>query len=181
MGTLVGHANRPLTAEFCRRAMIKNTLSLSWRIGRAVMLANKEAQIGRIGEVVIDALGGTRTGRVLFAGKITSVTRKVYKGHTVGEVIIGSVLPDEDDGPRFEGSLKSKRGTKPGLNRSPFQKRKPSCGTYHRGRIDHIMHGAGPHFCPRCRKRPCIRYTRLQVWAEGCRYRDMCRSSVDRH
>lgn len=97
VGTLVGHANRPLTAEFCERAMIKNTVSLSWRIGRAVMLANKQGRIGQVGQIIIDALGGPGTGKVLFAGKITEVSRRVYKGHTVGEISISAIAQDEMD------------------------------------------------------------------------------------
>lgn len=114
VGTLVGHAIRPLTAEFCQRAMIKNTISLSWRIGRAVMLANKQGRIGDVGNVVIDALGGFSTGRVLFAGKVIEVTRRVYKGHTVGEVTIAPLSQDdkvEDASDEYDGILKSEKET----------------------------------------------------------------------
>ena len=76
------------------------------------MLANKQANIGRIDKILIDALGGTKTGRLLFAGKITIVSRRVYKGHTVGEVEIAALAHDEEDDPdserqRFTGSAMS--------------------------------------------------------------------------
>lgn len=111
VGTLIGYAARPLTAEFCQTAMIKNTTSLSWRLGRAVTLAKKQANIGQIDKILIDALGGPETGRLLFAGKITHVSRRVYKGHTVGDVEITALAHDEEDDPdasdarpRFSGS-----------------------------------------------------------------------------
>lgn len=109
VGTLIGFAARPLTAEFCKAAMIKNTTSLSWSLGRAVTLANKQANIGQIDKILIDALGGPETGRLLFAGKITHVSRRVYKGHTVGEVEITALENDEEDDPdltrpRFTGT-----------------------------------------------------------------------------
>lgn len=120
VGTLIGYAARPLTAEFCRRAMIKNTTSLSWRLGRAVTLANKNANIGQIDKILIDALGGPETGRLLFSGKITHVSRRVYKGHTVGEVEITALSYDEEDDPegerpKFSGSATSRLLTRRGM------------------------------------------------------------------
>jgi hypothetical protein len=77
------------------------------------MLANKSSQISHIGQIVIDAIGGPSTGKILFAGKILEVTRTVYKGHTIGEVTIAAMAGDEDevDDPehpkeKFEGLLK---------------------------------------------------------------------------
>ncbi|WWC91500.1 uncharacterized protein L201_006446 [Kwoniella dendrophila CBS 6074] len=109
MGTQVGHASRPLTVEFCQKAMIKNTVSLSWRIGRAVTLANKQHNISNVGSVIIDAIGGTETGKVLFAGKIVEINRRVYKGHSIGEVVIAASQPDEgveDQSVTYTGTLK---------------------------------------------------------------------------
>ncbi|KAL7422066.1 hypothetical protein Q5752_003841 [Cryptotrichosporon argae] len=105
MGTLVGHANRPLSAEFCETAMVKNTVSLSWRLGRTVMLANKQAQIANIGSLLVDALGGSDTARVLFAGKVVEVNRRSYKGHSVGELVVAAVEA-EDESMVFEGVVK---------------------------------------------------------------------------
>lgn len=112
VGTLVGQAHRPLSASFCDKALIKNTVSLSWRLGRAVILANKQAQIGNVGNILVDALGGSSTAKVLFSGKIVEVGRRVYKGHSIGEVVIASLPKDdesEDAQISFEGTLKSER------------------------------------------------------------------------
>ena len=109
--------------------MIVNTVSLSWHIGRAVALARKQSNVDQIGQVVVDAVGGPKTAKVLFSGKITEVGRRcvpthpqkcyhnscfprLYKGHTIGEVVIAAHSADEDAGDdsakpeaRFNGTL----------------------------------------------------------------------------
>lgn len=76
MGSLTGAAKRPLTVEECRRFAVKNTVSLAWRIGRAVDFARKQHAIGQVGQVIIDAVGGAETAKLLFAGKIVEVSRR---------------------------------------------------------------------------------------------------------
>jgi DUF917 family protein len=112
MGTHAGAAQRPLTKAQCQQAMIKNTISQTWRLGRAVSLANKQSNIGKIGEILVDALGGKKTARVLFSGKVVDVSRKIFKGHSYGEIVIQALRSEEEedgDGPkeRFEGVMKS--------------------------------------------------------------------------
>jgi DUF917 family protein len=113
MGTHVGQASCPLKADYVDNAMIKNTVSLSWRIGRAISLARKQSSLSRIGSILVDAVGGSNSARVLFMGKITDVRRSLYKGHTIGELIITALTVDDDvddDDPnhpmeRFTGTL----------------------------------------------------------------------------
>lgn len=94
--------------------MIRNTVSQSWRLGRAVSLARYKANLGNLGPVLVEALGGSSTAKVLFSGKITEVNRTMYKGHSVGEVVIQAlqVEEEEEEDPsnpkeRYEGTLKS--------------------------------------------------------------------------
>jgi DUF917 family protein len=113
MGTHAGAASRPLTRAECDGCMVKNTVSQAWRLGRSVALANKTANIGQIGSVLVDALGGSRASRVLFSGKIMEVNRRLFKGHTVGEIVIKAVGAGEvDEGEagkeKFEGTVTSK-------------------------------------------------------------------------
>lgn len=75
-------------------------MSLSWRIGREVVRARKENRIDSVAESIIDAVGGSETGRVLFKGKIVGVERKLYMGHVYGEVII------ESTGTEYAGKIK---------------------------------------------------------------------------
>jgi len=88
MGSHVGCADGPVTGAETRRWAVENTISLSWRIGREVARARKENRIENVAESIIDAVGGSETGRVLFKGKIVGVERKLWMGHIYGEVII---------------------------------------------------------------------------------------------
>lgn len=74
--TLAGVASRPLRVEDLGVSMIVNTVSLSWHIGRAIALARKQSNIDLIGQVVVDAVGGSKTAKVLFSGKIIDVGRR---------------------------------------------------------------------------------------------------------
>ena len=94
--------------------MIRNTVSQTWRLGRAVALANKQANVGNVGGVLVEALGGDEAAKVLFAGKIVDVGRRLFKGHSIGEIVIQALTADEEEGddpdhPRlkFGGTLTS--------------------------------------------------------------------------
>ncbi|WWC69837.1 uncharacterized protein I206_103780 [Kwoniella pini CBS 10737] len=95
MGTSAQVVARPLTKTECQKALIRNTVSQSWRIGRAVALANKQSNIDNIGSVLVDSLGGDKAARVLFEGKIVSVGRRLYKGHSYGEIEIHALAGDD--------------------------------------------------------------------------------------
>lgn len=88
MGSSVGTADAPVTGAETKRWAVEHTISLSWRIGREVARARKENRIDNVADCIIDAVGGTEAGRVLFKGKIVGVERKLYMGHVYGEVII---------------------------------------------------------------------------------------------
>lgn len=112
VGSRVGAAHRPLSAAFCKKAMVTNTISLSWRIGRAVKLASKGGNLDRVGEEVIRAQG-EGSGKVLFAGKVINVTRGLRKGHSYGEVTIvplpeGDHVKAESGSVKYEGTVTSK-------------------------------------------------------------------------
>ncbi|KAF2281377.1 DUF917-domain-containing protein [Westerdykella ornata] len=98
MGSHVGCADGPVTGAETRRWAVEHTLSLSWRIGRAVARARKENRLEHLAESIIDAVGGPSTGRVLFKGKIIGVERTLRMGHVYGEVIIEGGNVDEDTG-----------------------------------------------------------------------------------
>lgn len=110
MGTHANVACRPLTRAFCQDSIVRNTVSQSWRLGRAVALATKQSNIGDVGRILVDAVGGSAAARVLFAGKITALGRHIYKGHTYGEITITALAPDEEDGDSraetFRGTMK---------------------------------------------------------------------------
>lgn len=114
MGTHADVAARPLEKAYVQKAMVKNTVSQAWRLGRAVALATKQANIGNVGRVLVDAVGGDKAAKVLFAGKIVDLGRHMHKGHTYGEITIQALATDEEEDvdpdmprQRFEGVLKS--------------------------------------------------------------------------
>ncbi|KAI4651746.1 uncharacterized protein J4E79_009228 [Alternaria viburni] len=100
MGSSVGTADAPVTGAETRRWAVEHTISLSWRIGREVARARKENRIDNVAQSIIDAVGGSETGRALFKGKIVGVERKLYMGHVYGEVMI------EATGSEYQGKIK---------------------------------------------------------------------------
>ena len=88
MGSQVGCAKGPCSGKDMKSWVIENTISLSWRIGRAIALCRAQNDIDHVAEAVIEVVGGKEAAKVLFKGKIVGVERKTVKGHVYGEVII---------------------------------------------------------------------------------------------
>lgn len=88
MGSHVACAKGPVSGKNTKRWVVEHTISLSWRIGRAVALARQNNQIDSVAEAIIGEVGGTQSAKVLFKGKIVGVERTLKMGHVYGEVII---------------------------------------------------------------------------------------------
>ncbi|AGO11287.1 AaceriACR027Cp [[Ashbya] aceris (nom. inval.)] len=71
-----------------KKETVLNTLSLSWRIGRAVRIAQAKGDTGRLPDYIITAAGGPDAAKYLFKGKIISVEKKLERGYGYGVVII---------------------------------------------------------------------------------------------
>ncbi|KAL3492469.1 hypothetical protein BJX62DRAFT_250658 [Aspergillus germanicus] len=82
MGSLVGLAPRPTTGEAVRSAGVLRSVSLAWRIGRA--MARAEGYADGAPEAIVKEVGGAGSARVLFRGKIAAVDRTLRKGLSVG-------------------------------------------------------------------------------------------------
>ncbi|KAI1280947.1 hypothetical protein F5Y07DRAFT_313578 [Xylaria sp. FL0933] len=123
MGSHVGTADAPISGEECKRWVVENTISQSWRIGRAVVRARRSNRVDNVAETIIAECGGADSGRVLFKGKIVGVNRTLRTGHVYGECLIEgadvtendnrhSFLPQDAEGNRnpsshqFQGLLK---------------------------------------------------------------------------
>ncbi|KAI0817560.1 hypothetical protein GGR55DRAFT_685168 [Xylaria sp. FL0064] len=123
MGSHVGTADAPISGAECKRWVVENTISQSWRIGRAVVRARRSNRVDTVAETIIAECGGAESGRVLFKGKIVGVNRTLRTGHVYGECLIEgadvtdndhrhSVLPQNAEGNRnssshqFQGLLK---------------------------------------------------------------------------
>ncbi|RDW95217.1 DUF917-domain-containing protein [Coleophoma crateriformis] len=88
LGSSVGCAEGPVTGADTKKWVVEHTISLSWRIGRAVARARQFNQIDNVAESIIDEVGGDGSAKVLFKGKIVGCDRTLRMGHVYGEVII---------------------------------------------------------------------------------------------
>ncbi|KAG9904660.1 DUF917-domain-containing protein, partial [Aureobasidium melanogenum] len=107
MGSHVGCAEGPVTGAETKRWAVEHTISLAWRIGRAVAAARQNHRIDTVAESIIDEVGGPEAAKVVFKGKIIGVERTLRNGHVYGEVIIEST--DTASSPQaaaFEGRIK---------------------------------------------------------------------------
>lgn len=71
-----------------KRWVVEHTISLSWRIGRAVIAARQNNAIDTVAETIIAQVGGPSSAKILHKGKIVAVERTLRNGHVYGEVII---------------------------------------------------------------------------------------------
>ncbi|RWA14274.1 hypothetical protein EKO27_g784 [Xylaria grammica] len=118
MGSSVATADAPVTGNECKRWVVENTISQSWRIGRAVVRARRSNQVDNVAETIIAECGGAEAGKVLFKGKIVGVNRTLKLGHVYGECIIeGADVIDDDSRQKFKPSVSQFQG----LLKIPFK------------------------------------------------------------
>ena len=102
MGCSAGVVSRPLTAEEFLDQGLLNTHSLSWRIGRAVRLAQRGFGKGTAADAIIEQCGGADAAAIIFEGKIIDVSNILFKGHSVGQLLIeghSPKCPEPEAGP----------------------------------------------------------------------------------
>ncbi|KAI4747149.1 DUF917-domain-containing protein [Aureobasidium sp. EXF-12298] len=104
MGSHVGCAEGPVTGAETKRWAVEHTISLAWRIGRAVASARQSNRIDTVAESIIDEVGGPEAAKVIFKGKIVGVDRTLRNGHVYGEVIIEA--NETGSSTEFEGRIK---------------------------------------------------------------------------
>lgn len=97
MGSRVGMAAKPTSTDRVRTAGVLNTMSLAWRIGRCIALAEATNTMSTVAESIVNEAGGSKSARILFRGKITHVERRLYKGHSHGTITITGTAEDEED------------------------------------------------------------------------------------
>ncbi|KIY02623.1 uncharacterized protein Z520_01088 [Fonsecaea multimorphosa CBS 102226] len=104
MGYYVGFAAKPTTTALVKKWSVRNTMSQAWRIGRCIARASRTNTISTVTEQIIEEVGGNSAAKLLFRGKIVGVERRLYKGHSHGEVVIKSISEegseDTEDGAR---------------------------------------------------------------------------------
>ncbi|KAJ3955115.1 hypothetical protein N0V92_008383 [Colletotrichum tropicale] len=103
MGSRVGMAAKPTTSDKVKKFGVLNTVSLAWRIGRCIALCQTTNTMSTVAESIIKEAGGSEAAKVLFRGKIMRVERRLFKGHSYGEVHIAAFESgDEDEAARIK-------------------------------------------------------------------------------
>ncbi|KAK8188343.1 hypothetical protein IWZ00DRAFT_576569 [Phyllosticta capitalensis] len=97
MGSRVGMASAPTTADSVRKHSVLKTYSLAWRIGRCIARAERSNTLSKVCESIVEEVGGQKTARVLYRGKIINVERRLYKGHSYGTITISGIPADEQE------------------------------------------------------------------------------------
>jgi DUF917 family protein len=97
MGSRVGMALKPTTTDKVKRYGVSNSTSLAWRIGRCIARAHATNTVSRVAESIIEEVGGEKTAKILFRGKIVAVERRLFKGHSYGEITISGLPADEEE------------------------------------------------------------------------------------
>lgn len=97
MGSRVGMAAKPTTKHAIVNYSVLNTVSLAWRIGRCIARAQATNTVSTVAEQMIDECGGPDAAKVLFRGKIVAVERRLFKGHSYGEITIQQVRSSEQE------------------------------------------------------------------------------------
>lgn len=90
LGSAVGFFTTAMCARKVEAWVIKNSISLAWRIGAAVLRARQSNELDNVGRFIIESVGGPGVAREIYRGKIVGIERRLEKGHAYGEVIIES-------------------------------------------------------------------------------------------
>ena len=105
MGSRVGKAAKPTTTDKVRRFGVLNTVSLAWRIGRCIATAEATNTLSSVAEAIVNQVGGEKSARILFRGKIVGVERRLFKGHSYGSITIASLSNEEDESSENAGRM----------------------------------------------------------------------------
>ncbi|KAF2765216.1 hydantoinase/oxoprolinase [Teratosphaeria nubilosa] len=107
MGSRVGKAANPTTGDRVRKFGVLNTVSLAWRIGRCIALAVVNNTLATVAESIVQEVGGTKSAKILFRGKIVNVERRLFKGHSYGSITVAGLSASEEEsaGLSTEGRL----------------------------------------------------------------------------
>jgi DUF917 family protein len=116
MGSRVGMAAKPTTKERIIKYSVLNTMSLAWRIGRCIARAKQHNTSITVAEQIIDEVGGPESAKVLFRGKIVGVERRLWKGHSYGEISIQQIAVEEQ-----ESSSTARTVAEGGILKIPFK------------------------------------------------------------
>lgn len=97
LGSRVGNAAKPTTKERVTKYSVLNTVSLAWRVGRCIAMAEATNTLSTVAEQIVNEVGGEKSAKILFRGKIVGVERRLFKGHSYGSITVAGLSSDEDE------------------------------------------------------------------------------------
>ncbi|EPE05645.1 hydantoinase [Ophiostoma piceae UAMH 11346] len=104
MGFGAGIAARPAGKKELKEFGVERSVSLAWRLGRAVCQSRARGSIATVHEDLIREFGGPKTARKVFEGKITGIEQQLYGGRSQGTLIIEKLKDHEkEDGKDDDG------------------------------------------------------------------------------
>jgi DUF917 family protein len=60
-------------------------------------MAEATNTLSSVAEAIVVELGGSRSARILFRGKIIAVERRLFKGHSYGSITVAGLSSEEDE------------------------------------------------------------------------------------
>ena len=97
LGSRVGNAAKPTTKERVVSYSVLNTVSLAWRVGRCIAMAEATNTLSTVAEQIVQQVGGEESAKILFRGKIVGVERRLFKGHSYGSITVAGLSSEEDE------------------------------------------------------------------------------------
>ncbi|KAJ9150395.1 Hydantoinase [Pleurostoma richardsiae] len=88
MGLGSGIAARPAGKSELQHCSVPRSMSLSWRLGRAVHLARSAGNIGTVHKDLIREFGGPQSARKVFEGKIIGIVQSLQGSRSHGTLVI---------------------------------------------------------------------------------------------
>ena len=97
MGFGAGIAARPAGKKELKEYGCLGSVSLAWRLGRAVCQARARGAITTVHEDLIREFGGPQAARKVFEGKITGIEQRLYGGRSQGTLVIEKLKDHEKE------------------------------------------------------------------------------------
>ncbi|CAK7567497.1 MAG: hypothetical protein SEPTF4163_005462 [Sporothrix epigloea] len=97
MGFGAGIAARPAGKKELKEYGCLRSVSLAWRLGRAVCQARAQGTMTTVHEGLIREFGGPQAARKVFEGKITGIEQRLYGGRSQGTLVIEKLKDHEKE------------------------------------------------------------------------------------
>ncbi|CAK7270485.1 hypothetical protein SEPCBS119000_004115 [Sporothrix epigloea] len=97
MGFGAGIAARPVGKKELKEYGCLRSVSLAWRLGRAVCQARARGAMTTVHEDLVREFGGPQAARKVFEGKITGIEQRLYGGRSQGTLVIEKLKDHEKE------------------------------------------------------------------------------------